>query len=428
MQAPPPIIQPPAPPVPQIPEEGEYASTVGMGPTGGDRNHLEVSMAMDWGNVYTTPPKGEKVKVSSLKNVKIKGPLEKLGGRNHKNWQKRYCVLAGPLMYFYEKESSKTYNNYIVVTSFTASLAPKIPDSNKHYAFKMTQEDKRTGKKKDYHFRAVSSEIRDKWLSCIQNAEATAATDGLLPPSSPHGMSSVTLPRNLQAAQINSSLGVPSSREKKRAQSLGDIHQEVEEEGELYEDMAVTEEDDKIKEESDDNEEEYVAVEPAQDQQDSSEEYVDVVPQNDIEQENYEEPAMLQPPPPMSPPPGPPSDVFFPTPTKPKAAARNNAPVATKLPAPLPPVPKEPEVNTNKVYTNTDIPLDKVFVSQWDFAAGEPDELRLNRGDLVLVSKPSDSEIWWYGELLDTDASRKLGPAGFFPKNYSTLAFESIAT
>ena len=73
--------------------------------------------------------------------------------------------------------------------------------------------------------------------------------------------------------------------------------------------------------------------------------------------------------------------------------------------------------------TDNGISLEKVFVSLWDFAASEEDELGLARGDLVYVSSPKDTSEWWFGELLDPDASRKLGKVGFFPRNYSTTAF-----
>jgi len=429
----PPPFQAPVPPPPSQPsEENEYATTEGMGPSIG--GGIEESIATDWGSVYTTPPQGEKLKVTALKNVKIKGPLEKLGGRNHKTWQKRYCVLAGPLMYFYEKESSKTYNNYIALTFFTASLAQKITDTKKHFGFKLTREEKSTGKRKDYYFRTNSQELRDKWLSCIQNAEPSSPGASLFPSSSQGNIKAVaTLPRNTRASEPNVSL-VPNTRDKKRALSVGNVHEE-EEEGELYEDMAVPEEgDDRIEEESDN--EEYVAVDPGQeDKFSSSEEYVAVTPQD---QEEYEEPPFhQQPPPPLSPPPGPPSEVFMPPPTQTKAvnvvpvprkSPKDPAP-APKAPAPLPSsVATEPVVDTSKMYTYHDIPLDKVYVSQWNFAAGEKDELGLKRGDLVYISEPSESELWWYGELLDQEASKKLGPAGFFPKDYLSPAFEAVSS
>jgi hypothetical protein len=43
----------------------------------------------------------------------------------------------------------------------------------------------------------------------------------------------------------------------------------------------------------------------------------------------------------------------------------------------------------------------------------------------VYVNSPLDTEEWWYGEKLDTHASKKIGTAGFFPKSYSTVAFET---
>ena len=86
-------------------------------------------------------------------------------------------------------------------------------------------------------------------------------------------------------------------------------------------------------------------------------------------------------------------------------------------------------MDTSRIYdqpTTNGIRLEKVFVSLWDFVAAESDELALTRGDLVYVSSPAASEEWWYGEKLDPHASKKIGLAGFFPKCYSTTAFETI--
>ena len=352
---------------------------------------------MDWSNVYTTPPKGEKMKASTIKNISIKGYLDKLGGRNHKTWQRRYCVLAGPLMYFYEKESSKSYNNCIALLSFTESEAPNMTNEKKNqFSFKLTHVDSSTGKKKDYYFRTTSQDVRNKWLSCIAKLSKTVLS------SAQNTFS--TMPRGMPSHTAG------PSPPRKRTHSDG----EVEVEGELYEDMAIPEEPE--------DQGEYVAVSPAENQGnielESSEEYVDVVPQQDIEQEEYEDTsAFQQPPPPLSPPPGPPSEVF-PLPPKP---GQSEAP---KAPPPPPPV----EVDTSRVYSQpTDISLEKVFVTLWDFAASENDELALHRGDLVYVSSPLSSEEWWYGEALDPEASKRLGPAGFFPQKYSTIAFEPTA-
>lgn len=304
-------------------------------------------------------------------------------------------------MYFYEKESSKNYNNCIALLSFTESEAPNMTNEKKYqFGFKLTHLDSNTGKKKDYYFRTTSQDVRNKWLSCIANLSKTVLS------SAPNAFS--TMPRGMPSHTVASS--VPPRKR---------THSEGEGEGELYEDMAIPEEAE--------DQGEYVAVSPAENhgniELESSEEYVDVVPQHDIEQEEYEDTsAFQQPPPPLSPPPGPPSEVFTPALSlPPKAPGHAEAP---KAPAPPPPV----EVDTSRVYTQpSDISLEKVFVTLWDFAASASDELALHRGDLVYVSSPLTSEEWWYGEALDPEASKRLGAAGFFPQRYSTVAFEPTA-
>lgn len=365
---------------------------------------------MDWSGVYSMPGKGERMKVSTLKNIIIKGYLEKLGGRNHKTWQRRYCVLAGPLMYFYEKEGSKTYNNYIALQAFTASTADNMSNEKKgQYSFKLTHTDVSTGKNKDYYFRAATGDVRNKWLGCISRINQSPQPSSSPSPVSKRNSSS-TLPRMPSRTSITTFL--PESDSRKRAQSAG----EDAEPQELYEDMAIPEE----KEDLD----EYVAVLPAENiELESSEEYVDVLPQGDV-QEEYEDTANFQQPPlPLSPPPGPPQFALPPPPTQPSQVA------APKAPAPPPPV--VPEVDTSRIYdqpTTNGIRLEKVFVSLWDFSAGDNDELALHRGDLVYVNSPLDNEEWWYGEILDPYASKKVGPSGFFPKSYSTVAFETVAS
>lgn len=418
-----------APQVEQIPEDVQYAETTGMFHDKEQQQFGEnmADMSMDWGNVYTTPSKGEKLKVSSLSNVKIKGPLEKLGGRSHKTWQKRYCVLSGALMYFYEKESSKTYNNCIAVLSFKATPALNVTnDKKKQFGFKLTQEDSATGKHKDYYFRATTAELRDKWLSCVGNVDTTTSTSSLLSLSASRQVSAATLPR--MPSQVSPVNPPVRPEERRRARSVG----QEEEEGELYEDMAVTDDGEgtieELNEDAEEELDEYVDIDTGKKGDDrvieleSSEEYVDIVPQGDVEQEEYEDTSTFQqPPPPLSPPPGPPSEVFMPPPPQQGPPSK----------APAPPPLTEPEVNTSEVYTQETsggIVLEKVYVSLWDFAGGEGDELVLHRGDLVFVNRPLDTQLWWYGELLDADASRKLGPAGFFPQNYSTLAFETVSS
>ena len=64
----------------------------------------------------------------------------------------------------------------------------------------------------------------------------------------------------------------------------------------------------------------------------------------------------------------------------------------------------------------------------WDFEAHEKDELGLIRGDLILVNEPSDKSDWWFGELLDIEATKKIGKRGLFPRQYADLAFEGVAS
>ena len=390
---------------------------------------------MEWNSVYQQPSATTKLKVAQLEGISIKGPLEKLGGKSHRTWQRRYCVLAGPLMYFYEKENSKTFNNFISIPSFSVENLEKMSDK-RHFAFKLTQQD-HTGKKKDYCFRSASSENRDKWVTAMKKVIDVA--------NAQKNRSAVTLPRLSTRSGQNLS---PVPQEKRRSLSL-EIQEEPQE---LYE--PVDRGDD------DDTQDDYVAVSPeAQVKEDleSSEEYIDVEPsaRDDEPTEVYEEPPITleedRPPPPTSPPPGPPREHPFPPssspvppphpitpepvappaalPPKPQLALppRSTPPIAKK-PAPLPPQ-DDNKVDTNKVYVQSvnGISLEKVFVSLWDFSAGEKDEINLKRGDLVLVKDPKENADWWFGELLDREATRKLGKSGFFPRTYASRAFEAIS-
>ena len=378
-------------------------------------------MSMDWSSVYSTPVnKGDKMKVSQLPNIAIKGPLEKLGGKSHKTWQRRYCVLAGVCMYFYEKESSKTFNNYISLLSFSLSSAPNMTNAKKkQFAFKLTHVEA-TGKKKDYYFKATTQDKYDKWYASLSNAMDLAQQNRM----------SATLPR-MPSQQIT-----PAPVESRpRAATVDQLDEDDDDQQELYEPM--TEGGDAVQED-------YVQVtpEPIPEDLESSEEYVDVQPGEDV-QPDYEETMnyQQQPPPPTSPPPGPPSQPYTftlppppsqpPPPSKPPPPSQtptqplSNGVVGKKPPAPPPP---EPDVDTAKIYTHTQngINLEKVFVALWDFVSNDKDELDLRRGNLVYVDEPAGNSEWWYGELLDEEAEIKLGKAGFFPSTYSTCAFERV--
>ena len=86
-------------------------------------------------------------------------------------------------------------------------------------------------------------------------------------------------------------------------------------------------------------------------------------------------------------------------------------------------------VDTSIIYTqqNNGILFNKVYVVLWDFAGHESDELPLNRGNLVLVNDPTPGRDWWFGELLDSTASKKEGATGLFPSTYITVAFECVS-
>ena len=133
--------------------------------------------ATEW--LYDTTKKEEKLKVSQLKNIACKGNLEKLGGKNKKTWQVRYCVLSGPFMYFYEKQSSRTFRNRITLPMYVAEVAPEHTNAKKgYYAFKLTHTDT-TGKKKDYFFRSTKQESCETWLHSIKTVnENTTINSG----------------------------------------------------------------------------------------------------------------------------------------------------------------------------------------------------------------------------------------------------------
>ena len=176
-----PVVSPPPPPgvpTPTPPPSAEnsgsgavYARTqiIAGGPPANET-------ATEW--MYDTMKKDEKrKKASQLENVLCKGNLEKLGGKNKKNWQVRFCVLAGPFMYFYEKESSKTYRNRIALPMYTVAEAPEHSNAKRrHFAFKLTHTDL-SGAKKDYFFRSSKKESCDTWVQAMRNVnERTTIT------------------------------------------------------------------------------------------------------------------------------------------------------------------------------------------------------------------------------------------------------------
>ncbi len=375
----------------------------------------EPEVALDWQYDYTSP-KETRVKVSELRGVVQKGYLEKLGGRSQKTWQRRYCVQAGQLLYFYEKESSKSYNNRIVLPRYVINVAAEHSNAKKkQFAFKLSHTDT-SGKLKDYIFRSSSEAERQRWIQSIRESCEPART------AAARISQSVTLPRNMMMSPQQK----PLAARVHRSSSLGDMGEE------LYEDINPEEEEDGG------GVDEYVAVSPVDDG--PEEEYVDVTSgqreEEDSPQEEYEDTSSFQappslpsrPPPPSSPPPSsaPPPRATSPLPS---AAPPPDFAPPPPLHPPPPSYSPEPVVDTQQVYTQRQngINLNSVFVVLWDFAAYEQDELNLKRGDLLYVTDPREDSDWWFGELLDEEASCKRDlPGGLFPRSYTSSAFEPL--
>lgn len=166
-----PTMSPPPPPGGHTPTPPVSAENSGSGAVYARTNIVSSGAppnetATEW--MYDAMKKDEKkMKPSQLENILCKGNLEKLGGKNKKTWQVRFCVLSGPFMYFYEKETSKTYRNRITLPMYTCAEAPEYTNAKKRYfAFKLTHTDT-TGKKKDYYFRSSKKESCETWLKSV---------------------------------------------------------------------------------------------------------------------------------------------------------------------------------------------------------------------------------------------------------------------
>ena len=157
-------IQPSRPPLPQRPSSGQpqtqqgqqqKPSTVSIPAEDGDET-------ISW-DYDVTDVGRKKMRISDLKSVRMKGTLEKLGGRGQSSWQKRVCVLSGSFLYFYEKDSSKTYNNRIVIPGYTVCVDnEKSNEKKKQFVFKLSSEGT-----KNYYFRASSDKDCQKWVTAL---------------------------------------------------------------------------------------------------------------------------------------------------------------------------------------------------------------------------------------------------------------------
>jgi hypothetical protein len=225
--------------------------------------------ATEW--IYDTAKKEEKMKVSQLQNVACKGNLEKLGGKNKKTWQLRHCVLSGPFMYFYEKQSSKTFRNRITLPMYVAEEAPEHTNAKKgHFAFKLTHTDK-TGKKKDYFFRSSKQESCQTWLHSIRTVNERT-----------------TINSNSQQVAV-------AKPHVAAGQNGVDAQQEMYEPIDPIDEMTLSEE------EAEGDQEDYVDVQPAPLDQ---AEYTDVPSQleDDIQEEYEDTTQFISEPPPIPPP------------------------------------------------------------------------------------------------------------------------------
>ena len=292
---------------------------------------------------YDIHDKGKKkIKISNLKGVTMKGLLEKLGGRGQNNWQKRVCVLSGSFLYFYEKESSKTYNNRIVVPGYMVGVDDgKSVAGKNQFVFKLTADST-----KHYFFRVSSPQERGKWVSALQ----AVAKPG--PPKSGGGVPS--LRPAIQSAPVlgGTDYALLNEVDQKEVKKHSLPNQPIEEEGQdVYEPF----ENDEIIPTMDSDEEDA----PIEKEQSSI-------------------------PPPVSP----------------------NLPRHQLPPPPVPAADVTVDTETRHLDGVNGLSLSNVFVVVYDFHPIDSDEMLLRRGDLVHVDNSASNEDWWFGEAVADNLKR----------------------
>lgn len=132
---------------------------------------ISEDMITDWEMTYLEggSKKKDKVKASALKDITMSGYLEKLGGRNHNTWQKRYAAVSGMFLYFYEKESSATYNNRIPIPGFVPNPVSNLTrPQRKEYGFKLSSTSTSGKTSKDYFMRVKTEEERTLWIDAFR--------------------------------------------------------------------------------------------------------------------------------------------------------------------------------------------------------------------------------------------------------------------
>lgn len=325
---------------------------------------------------YARTMRDKKVSTTDLKKADCKGMLEKLGGRGHNTWQKRYCILDTSLLYFFKDEKSKNFNNFIEAYAYSVSEAPDKTKEKKHqFSFVLTCRE--SGK--DYYFRTTSAEDRERWINALRKcAPSTTSTQG---------------PGSMQTLQRGGNVVEP----------IADDFQ-----CECYEDIPAM--GGRIQSEGESDEENFENRRPAR---------------------QFAPPTA----PKMPPPPPPPAETFdqdqlydeHPVEDEPEeeylaCESDLQQDIIESAASPL-----EIVVDTNRVYEATDngVNYEKVYVSLYDFNAEEDDEMSLQRGDLVCVMDSTSSPNWWLAELITPDIV-KTNKKGYCPANFLTLAFEQL--
>ncbi len=230
--------QPQLPTSPTCTSPGGYADPLLLTVSDEDKRKSLVPehLICDWADVYDSSivnKKKEKIKPSKLSNILVKGWLEKLGGRNHNNWQKRYCVLAAMFMYFYEKETSSTYNNRIPIPGFLAIASEELTRPKRSlYAFKLSSTELSGGKSKDYYFRAKTEAERDQWVAVVRNIfqQGRAVLEKKKSQTLPTIRNSNSVNNNMPSLTISSSVSEEPEQENYEAITPADIIEEDDQE------------------------------------------------------------------------------------------------------------------------------------------------------------------------------------------------------
>jgi len=342
---------------------------------------------------YARTMKDKRISTSDLKMATCKGSLEKLGGRGHNTWQKRFCVLDGPLMYFFKDEKSKNFNNLIEAGSYNVSEAPDKTKEKKHqFAFKLTCRE--SGK--DYYFRTTSADHRAKWMSALLQAQTAP-----LPTNSP-------LATSLSETQLSMHT---MKRPSISSTSPAPPPAADEPEQESYEEVVAM--GDRIPSEDASDEERF--------------------------EQKVHQPRAIAPPlvPKMPPPPPPTSCETFDVELydeHPQAEGleeeeeylacetQMQQDIIESVASPI-----EIVVDTDRMYEapSNGVDLEKVYMSLYNFTAEEDDEMTIQRGDLVFVPDNATNSDWWLAELVTPDIV-KTNKKGFCPANFLTLAFEQL--